>query len=252
MCYQVRFITRSVKCMVTMRWVMAWLGNGFGCSMKDERTCTMRREVGICLWWTMIWCARSTKECVTTDVSQFLICPCIYLRFQELYSMTLSVVDRLSEMLAWWVPKMLTVEHKKQRVACALTFLMRYHKEGDNMLSHIVTGDETGVSNITPESKQQSLHWKHTCSPKRKNFKHTFSTRKIMCTVFWDRQGVLLVKLLPQGTTINSAVYCETLKKPRRAIQNKRHGMLSATILSLNDNARLHSAAQTQGPRHLI
>jgi len=25
MCYQVRFVTRSVKCMVTMRWVMAWL-----------------------------------------------------------------------------------------------------------------------------------------------------------------------------------------------------------------------------------
>jgi len=35
---------------------------------------------------------------------------------------------------------MLTEEHKKQRVACALTFLMRYHKEGDGMLSHTVTG----------------------------------------------------------------------------------------------------------------
>jgi len=27
---------------------------------------------------------RSTKECVTTDVSQFLICPCTFLRFQGL------------------------------------------------------------------------------------------------------------------------------------------------------------------------
>ena len=34
---------------------------------------------------------RSTKECVTTDVSQFLVCPCTFLRFQGLYSMTLSV-----------------------------------------------------------------------------------------------------------------------------------------------------------------
>jgi len=70
-----------------------------------------------------------------------------------------------------WVPNMLTEEHKKQCVACALTFLMHYHKEGDSMLSHIVTGDETWVSHITPESKQQSLHWKHTGSPKRKKFK---------------------------------------------------------------------------------
>jgi len=44
---------------------------------------------------------------------------------------------------ARWVPKMLAEEHKKQRVACALTFLMCYHKEGDGMLSHIVVGDET-------------------------------------------------------------------------------------------------------------
>jgi len=55
-----------------------------------------------------------------------------------------------------------------------------------------------------------------------------------------------LVEFFPQGTTINSAVYCETLKKMRRAIQNKRRGMLSATILLLHDNARPHSVAQTQ------
>ena len=26
------------------------VANGFGCSMKDEKTCTMRREVGVHLW----------------------------------------------------------------------------------------------------------------------------------------------------------------------------------------------------------
>jgi len=93
------------------------------------------------------------------------------------------------------------------------------------------------VSHITPESKQQSLHWKHTALPKRKKFKQMFSTRKIMCTVFWDRKDVLLVEFLCQGITINSAVYCETLKKLRCAIQNKRRGMLSATILLLHVNA---------------
>ena len=114
------------------------------------------------------------------------------------------------------------------------------------MLSHIVTGDETCVSHITPESKQQSLHWKYTGSPKRKKFTQTISSRKNTCIVLWDRQNVLLVEFLPQGTTINSAVYCETLKKLWRAIQNKRRGMLSATILLLHDNARPHSAAQIQ------
>ena len=212
-----------------MRWVMAWLENGFRCSMKDERTWTMRSEVGVHLWWMMIWCVSSTKECVTTDVSQFLICPCIFLRFQELYDIVSSYLC-YRKVCARWVPKMPTEEHTKQLVACALTFLMRCHKEGDGMLSHIVTGDETWVSHITPESKQQSLQWKGTGSPKRKKFKQTISARKIMCTVFWDRQDVLLVEFLPQGTTI----------------QNKRRGMLCVTILLLHDNARPHSAAQTQ------
>ena len=86
----------SVKCMVTMRWVMARLGNGFGCSMKDERRCTMRCEVGVHLWWMMIWCVGSAKECVMADVSQFLICPCTFLTFQGLYSMTLSAVANMA------------------------------------------------------------------------------------------------------------------------------------------------------------
>ena len=34
--------------------------------------------------------------------------------------------------------------------------------QGDGMFSHIVTRDKTLVSHITPESKQQSLHWKRT------------------------------------------------------------------------------------------
>ena len=94
MCYKVRFVTKSVKCMVTMRWVMSWLGNGFGCSMKDDRTCTMRREVGVHLWWMMIWCVRSTKECVTTEFHNFWSVPALSSDFKD--SMTLSVVANIA------------------------------------------------------------------------------------------------------------------------------------------------------------
>jgi hypothetical protein len=44
---------------------------------------------------------------------------------------------------------------------------------------------------------------------------------KLMATVFWDRKGVLMVEFMQQGTTITSEVYCESLKKLRRAIQKK-------------------------------
>ncbi|GFY03724.1 mariner Mos1 transposase [Trichonephila clavipes] len=76
--------------------------------------------------------------------------------------------------------------------------------------------------------------------------KRTISTRKVMATVFWDRHGVLLVEFMQQGTTMNAAAYCTTLTKFRRAIQNKRRGLLTSGVLLLHDNARPHSAINTQ------
>ncbi|XP_067127515.1 histone-lysine N-methyltransferase SETMAR-like [Centruroides vittatus] len=145
-----------------------------------------------------------------------------------------------------WVPKMLTEEHKTKRLASALTFLERYSDEGDDFLSRIVTGDETWVAYVTPESKQQSMEWRHSSSPRKVKFKQTISAQKIMCTVFWDRYRVLLVDFLLHGETINSAAYCETLKKLRRAVQNERWGLLNKGVVLLHDNARPHTANQTQ------
>ncbi|GFU54145.1 uncharacterized protein TNCV_3618061 [Trichonephila clavipes] len=53
------------------------------------------------------------------------------------------------------------------------------------MLSRIVTGDETWVSHITPESKQQSMEWRDTSYPIKVRAKQTLSKCKIMATVFW-------------------------------------------------------------------
>jgi hypothetical protein len=44
---------------------------------------------------------------------------------------------------------------------------------------------------------------------------------------------------------VSCVLYCEPQKKLRRAIQNKRRGMLTYGVL-LHDNARQHAAARTQ------
>ncbi|KAJ4426958.1 hypothetical protein ANN_26757 [Periplaneta americana] len=116
---------------------------------------------------------------------------------------------------ARWLPKNLTPEHKMQRFGAALTFLQRYHDHGDEFLDRIVTGDKTWISHFTPETKQQSIHWRHSRSPVRMKFKQTLSVRKVMCTVFWDRKGILLNDFLPRG------------------------------VVLLHDNARPHTARRT-------
>ena len=55
-----------------------------------------------------------------------------------------------------WVPKMLTDDHKMQRLMASRASLRRYKKEGDAFLSRIVTTDETWVFHYEPESKRQS------------------------------------------------------------------------------------------------
>jgi hypothetical protein len=63
-------------------------------------------------------------------------------------------------------------------MALALTFLERYHKNGNEFLNHIiqVTGYETWVSFVNVETKQPSKKWMHTHTPnKAKKFRQMFS-----------------------------------------------------------------------------
>jgi hypothetical protein len=44
----------------------------------------------------------------------------------------------------------------------ALNFFQWYHKDGDQFLIHIITDDETWVSFVNVETKEQSKQWMHT------------------------------------------------------------------------------------------
>jgi hypothetical protein len=85
---------------------------------------------------------------------------------------------------ARWVPKILTGAHKTQRIGSAFVDLLEeYRKDGVR-----VTSDETSVSFVNVETKELSKQWMHAHSPnKPKTFKQTLSARKLMATVFWER-----------------------------------------------------------------
>ena len=63
-----------------------------------------------------------------------------------------------------WIPKELTVVHKQQCVEVATQFI-RWYKEDPSILERIVTGDEIWVHHYDPESKRQSMEWRHPSSP---------------------------------------------------------------------------------------
>jgi hypothetical protein len=92
--------------------------------------------------------------------------------------------------------------HKTQRRASASTFLERHHKDDDGFLNHIVqvTGDETWVSFLNVETKEQSQpksRCTHVHQTSRRSLnKSCLPVRKLIATVFWDRKGVLMVEFM--------------------------------------------------------
>jgi histone-lysine N-methyltransferase SETMAR len=91
----------------------------------------------------------------------------------------------------------------------SLNNLLRY-QEDLAFLDNIVTGDETWVHHINPETKRNSMMWKHPSSPTAKKFKMTASAHKVMATVFWDMKGLLLVYFTHKNETINADHYIQT------------------------------------------
>jgi len=72
---------------------------------------------------------------------------------------------KFSKVCSKWVPKELTEDHKRKRLDVCSRHLARYREEGDNFQQQIVTGDETWIHHYEPESKRQSMQWKHPSSP---------------------------------------------------------------------------------------
>ncbi|GFS24234.1 transposase [Elysia marginata] len=100
--------------------------------------------------------------------------------------------------------KMLTEDPKLQRVEISQRLLLRCQQEngdvlrirhigvrpgGDfraknNLFDNLITGGETLVHLNTPETKRDSMTWKHPCSSVTKKFKEQTSAAKVMATVF--------------------------------------------------------------------
>jgi hypothetical protein len=81
---------------------------------------------------------------------------------------------------------MLTQEHKEHHMQVCKDLLNQYEVEGDSFLDHIITSDEMWRYHYEPESKRQSMEWRHVNSPSKKELKMLPSVDKVTCTVFWD------------------------------------------------------------------
>ncbi len=137
---------------------------------------------------------------------------------------------------------MLTADQMRTRVQVSKQLLARLTADRETFFSRIVTQDETWVHHFDPESKQQSKMWKHIGSPPPRKFKVVAAQRKIMASVFWDIEGIIMIDYLERGHTITGQYYADELCRLRVAIKEKRRGKLRAGVLLLQDNAPVHTS----------
>jgi hypothetical protein len=74
----------------------------------------------------------------------------------------------------------------------------------------------------------------------------TPSAGKVMLTVFWDPQGVLLAHFQKRGKNMNPASYCEVSLKLLDAIHRKLPGQLTRGVLLHHDNTASRTGRPTQ------
>jgi len=131
---------------------------------------------------------------------------------------------------------------KAARVHISRELLECFEKEGEDFLKKIITVDETWVHHYDPENKRQPMEYRHKKSPQPKKFKTQASAGKVMLTVFWNLERVVLAHFL-EKETINSQHYNETL--PALKIRIERIGIRNETLLQ-HDNTRPHTSAATR------
>jgi len=83
-----------------------------------------------------------------------------------------------------FVPPVLTVEQKQQRLSISLE--LRDRAASDSSFSgNVITGDETWVYGYDPEIRVQSSQWKPPSSPRAKKNRKSRSNIKVMMIVFF-------------------------------------------------------------------
>jgi len=71
----------------------------------------------------------------------------------------------MRKLSAKWVPKCLNVDRKRPRCQASEQILEFFRRDPNDFLSWLVTMDETQLYHNDPETKQQSLEWRHSGLP---------------------------------------------------------------------------------------
>jgi histone-lysine N-methyltransferase SETMAR len=107
--------------------------------------------------------------------------------------------------------------------------------------------DETWLYHYDPEKKHQSMEWQHKWLTLPQKIPSAKSAGKVLASIFWDQDGILLTAYLPKGKIINR-VLLFSAGANKGHFEGKTTGRRKVTkgVLLLHNNAPAHQALATR------
>ena len=124
--------------------------------------------------------------------------------------------------------------------------LQFFRRDPNDFLSRLVTMDETWLHHCDPETKQQSMEWQNSCSPRPKKFRGKNPLEMFSRRFFGIKTAssslIIFQRAKLSTRSITHLCWCnwsDTLKE-------KRRGNFTKGVLFLHDNAPAHRTLATQ------
>jgi len=102
----------------------------------------------------------------------------------------------MQKLSAKWVLKCLNTGQKRQRCQSSEQLLEFFRRDSNDFLLRLVTMDKTWLYHYDPETKQQSVEWRHSGSPGPKKFLVQKLAGKVFASIFCDQDSILLIDWL--------------------------------------------------------
>ena len=87
----------------------------------------------------------------------------------------------MRKLSAKWIPKCLNADQKRQQSSEQISEFFR--RDPNDFLSRLVTMDEIWLYHYDPETKQQSMEWRHSGSLRPKEFRVQKSAGKVLASI---------------------------------------------------------------------
>ena len=148
----------------------------------------------------------------------------------------------LRKIQSHWVTKLLTNFQKHQRMNASEVNLALLHSDEENFYSRLVTQDETWVYHYDPMPRHMTKEWLGAGDGPSQVAKSMPSSNKLMASVWWDCEGILMIKYFNNDHKVTGLDHANQLRELRDILKSKRRGKLTKGVLLLQDNAPVHKS----------